>query len=166
VHPAPPVPRPQAPVIPVSPEFRTACDEDLVLLLTLMREYYAFDHLPYDETAARQALQALLHDPGLGRVWLIRVGAETAGYAVLALGYSLEYRGRDAFIDELYLRERYRGQGLGRQALQWLEQAARTLGVRALHLEVERGNPRAQALYRRHGFRDNDRQLLTLRLDG
>jgi GNAT superfamily N-acetyltransferase len=150
----------------VSPEFRAARDKDLALLLALMQEYYTLDHLPYDEAAARQALQALLRDPGLGRIWLIHAGTETAGYAVLTLGYSLEYRGQDAFIDELYLRERYRGQGLGRQALQWLEQAARTLGVRALHLEVERGNPRAQALYRRHGFRDNDRQLLTLRLDG
>lgn len=131
-----------------------------------MREYYAFDHLPYDEATAREALQILLRDPELGRIWLIQAGTETAGYAVLTLGYSLEYRGRDAFIDELYLREPYRGRGLGRQALEWLEQAARALGVRALHLEVERGNPRAQALYRRYGFRDNDRQLLSKRLDG
>jgi ribosomal protein S18 acetylase RimI-like enzyme len=33
--------------------------------------------------------------------------------------------------------------------------------VRALHLEVERTNASAEALYRRRGFRDNDRRLLT-----
>jgi hypothetical protein len=38
------------------------------------------------------------------------------GCVVLTLGYSLELLGRDAFIDEFYLREVYRGRGWGRQA--------------------------------------------------
>jgi ribosomal protein S18 acetylase RimI-like enzyme len=42
--------------------------------------------------------------------------------------------------------------------------AALSLGVRALHLEVGRDNSAAQALYRRAGFEDSGRQLLTLRL--
>jgi ribosomal protein S18 acetylase RimI-like enzyme len=39
------------------------------------------------------------------------------------------------------------------------------MGVRALHLEVERDNAAGQALYRRRGFRDGGRVLLTKRLD-
>jgi ribosomal protein S18 acetylase RimI-like enzyme len=57
-----------------------------------------------------------------------------------------------------------RGRGLGRAALEAVESAARELGVRALHLEVERENASAQALYRDRGFRDNDRRLMTKRL--
>ncbi len=43
----------------------------------------------------------------------------------------------------------------------WPRQACRELGVRALHLEVERENVEAQALYRRIGYKDHDRYLLT-----
>jgi ribosomal protein S18 acetylase RimI-like enzyme len=42
--------------------------------------------------------------------------------------------------------------------------ACREAGVRALHLEVERANARARALYARSGFTDQDRLLLTKRL--
>jgi ribosomal protein S18 acetylase RimI-like enzyme len=83
------------------------------------------------------------------------------GYAVLLFGYSLEYRGRDAFVDDVYLAPARRGRGLGRTVLEQVESAARELGVRALHLEVERENAAAQALYRRRGFRDTERLLMT-----
>jgi len=32
-------------------------------------------------------------------------GPEPIGYMILTLGYSLEYRGRDAFVDELFVVE-------------------------------------------------------------
>ena len=79
---------------------------------------------------------------------------------ILTIGYSIEYRGHDAFVDELYLRESYRGRGWGRAALAFVEQACRELEVRALHLEVERKNTAAQALYRKFGFENQDRYLL------
>lgn len=86
---------------------------------------------------------------------------EVAGYIVLTFGFSLEYHGRDALVDEIYLRERFRGQGTGTRGLQFIEGVCRELGIRALHLEVERANIIAQSVYRRAGFVDHDRYLLT-----
>jgi hypothetical protein len=40
------------------------------------------------------------------------VGDELAGYVILTLGFSVEYRGREAFVDELYVEEKFRRQGL------------------------------------------------------
>jgi len=85
---------------------------------------------------------------------------------VVTFGYSLEYGGRDAFIDELWVHERVRGQGIGTRALHMAEAACREQGIQALHLEVERTNAVAQQVYRRAGFVDHDRYLLTKRLDG
>jgi GNAT superfamily N-acetyltransferase len=48
-------------------------------------------------------------------------GDETIGYIVLTLGDSLEYHGRDAFVDEIYIRESHRGKGIGAQAIKFVE---------------------------------------------
>jgi ribosomal protein S18 acetylase RimI-like enzyme len=133
-------------------------------LLTFMREYYEFDHLPFDEQRARVALEGFLADESLGRVWLIHYRGEEIGYLVLTLGYSLEYGGRDAFIDEMYIRASYRGNGIGKIALAFAEDVCRALGVRALHLEVGQANTAAYGLYRAVGFMDHDRRLLTKRI--
>jgi ribosomal protein S18 acetylase RimI-like enzyme len=94
-------------------------------------------------------------------VWLINNGDETIGYVVLTLGYSLEYHGRDAFIDEICIRESHRGKGIGAEVFKIVEATCRRLEVQALHLEVERANTRAQAFYHKVGFEDHDRYLLT-----
>ena len=143
---------------------RLATEADVPRLRELMAEYYAEVGYPFEATAARDCFAAIVRNPALGRVWLIDAGGEAAGYAVLAFGYSLEYRGLDAFVDDLYVVPARRGRGFGQQALEAVEAAARELGVRALHLEVERENASAQALYLRRGFRDTDRRLMTKRL--
>lgn len=144
--------------------FETAAARDVDLLVRMMRDFYESEHIEFEERAARAALGELLADERLGRVHLIRSGAEVIGYLVLTFGFSLEFGGRDAFVDELFVREGWRGRGAGRRALEFAEGVCRAGGVRALHLEVERANTGAQALYRRAGFRDHDRYLLTRRL--
>ena len=112
----------------------------------------------------RAAIHGLVADASRGRLWLIEPGGETAGYVALTFGWSLEYLGRDAFIDDLYLRAPFRGRGLGTRVMEQVEAEARAHDVQALHLEVGRDNRAGQALYFRRGFRDNDRQLLSKRL--
>ncbi len=145
---------------------RPAAPGDLALLVSLMREFYDESGYPLDEGRARDALGRLTADPALGRLWLVLHGGEPVGYVALTLGFSLEYYGRDAFVDDLYIRPAFRGAGLGTRVLEAVEAACPALGIRAVHLEVERANGRAQGLYRKRGFRDNDRQLLSKRFDG
>ena len=129
-----------------------------------MEEYYRFDNLRFDREKAGLALLRLLQEESLGYVWLIRMGETTVGYVVLTLGYSLEYHGRDAFIDEIYLREAFRGQGLGSTVLNLVAEQARRLEVQVLHLEVERENDVAQVVYRKRGYIDHNRYLMTKRI--
>ncbi len=103
----------------------------------------------------------LLRDANLCRTWLILDGNSPAGYIVLCFGYSLEWLGRDAFVDEFYLREEYRGRGWGRKTMAFLEEAAREAGIRALHLEVVQQNATALEVYRILGFAEHDSTLLS-----
>jgi GNAT superfamily N-acetyltransferase len=146
-------------------ELQPAGVEDIPELLELMQAYYTFDGLEFDESIALGALEELLGDKALGQIWRISLGCLAIGYVVLTYGYSLEFGGRDAFIDELYIREPYRGRGIGTKALELIELAASSMGIRALHLEVDRGNQGARHFYGNKGFEDRDRfHLMSKRL--
>lgn len=148
-------------VMMIDPDFKLATPDDIEALLAMMIDFYAHEGLALDETIARRALLDLIDDEKLGRVFLILLANEIVGYAVLTFGYSLEFHGRDAFVDEIYLRDEHRGQGIGARALEFLTGVCAENGVAALHLEVERSNARAQAVYRKFGFEDHDRYLMT-----
>lgn len=139
----------------------TAGPGDGEALLALMEEFYAGEGYPFDRRKARAALEPFLADPSLGRAWIFRDGAAAVGYFVLTLGWSLEYGGRDAFVDELFVAPSHRGRGLGALALDAMEEACRELEVQALHLEVERNNVPAAELYRKRGFEDHERRLMS-----
>jgi ribosomal protein S18 acetylase RimI-like enzyme len=133
--------------------------------MLLMEDLYQEDgDIALDPPAAETALRELAGRPDLGELWVAADQGRIIGYLAITWGFSLEYHGRDAFVDELYLAPEYRGRGLGRRALEVAEAACRARGVRALHLEVERANARAEALYRQHGFSDHDRRLMTRRI--
>jgi GNAT superfamily N-acetyltransferase len=50
---------------------------------------------------------------------------------------------------------------IGRRAMQFVEERAPELGVNAIHLEVDQGNDAAAELYRRAGYHDHARFLMT-----
>jgi ribosomal protein S18 acetylase RimI-like enzyme len=165
---------------------RQAGPSDLDALLPLVAEFHEHERIELPAAERRAALGRLLGDPSLGAVLVAERGraaegdaegtAEGApkgsaaaaggivGYAILCLGYSVEFGGRDAFVDEAFVLPGSRGGGIGRALLAEAEAHARRLGARALHLEADHANPRAAELYRRLGFRDHPRHLMTLRL--
>lgn len=143
-----------------APTLRRATRDDAPLLLELMREYYAFDHLAFDVGPAREALLGLLDDPQVGEAWLA-FGPEPQGYALLVTSWSVELHGRLLIVDELYVRAEARGQGLGRRLLDQAEQVGRRRGAKALRLEVERANTAASAIYTKVGYVAHARDLMT-----
>jgi diamine N-acetyltransferase len=144
--------------------FRVAELGDSELLIGFMRQLYEHDRATFHAAAARQTLDDFLQDPSLGRIWLIELAEQAIGYVVITIGYSLEFHGRDAYVDELYISQDYRGQGIGTQTLLFLEEVCRSLNIKALHLEVEHNNTKAQEFYRKVGFCDRNYYLMTKRI--
>jgi len=143
--------------------FRPATKDDEAHLLRMMRSLAEQEPGAYyfDEPAVRSVLRAFLADSKLGQAWILLEGTTLAGYLVLTLGYSFECHGQDAFVDELYVEPQYRRRGIGREAMKFVEEEARKMGVTALHLEVDHGNDPALELYRGSGYADHDRYLMT-----
>ncbi|MEU4802419.1 GNAT family N-acetyltransferase [Actinosynnema sp. NPDC023587] len=124
---------------------RRASAPDLSALLPLLREFYEVDGHHYDEAVLTAALGPLLVDDRFGQVWLF-----DTGYAVLTWGYSLESGGRDALLDEFFVRNR--GGGVGGRVIEELAEACRAAGARRVVLETEAPNDAARRFYGRHGF--------------
>jgi GNAT superfamily N-acetyltransferase len=149
-------------MLPVKATFSPAEIKDLDVLMSLMSQMQTDDpwSCPFEEAKARAAVETLLRDPSLGRIWLIVVEDEAVGYIVLTFDYSLEYNGKCARVDELFIHKDHRGKGFGSQALRSFEDAARSLGAKTIHLGVHHGNP-AIELYRRAGFEEHESYLMT-----
>jgi GNAT superfamily N-acetyltransferase len=118
-------------------------------LLPLVEEFYAIDGHDWDAGLVTGALGPLLADDTYGFVLL----AEGA-YAVVCFSYSLESGGRDACLDEIYVRDR--GRGLGAALLSAALDRARDGGARRMLVETEAHNTRVRGFYGRHGFEVDD----------
>jgi ribosomal protein S18 acetylase RimI-like enzyme len=130
--------------------------DDLAALLPLVHEFCVADRHEFDEERVTRALRPLLAGDEHGQVWLAGAGngAGPAGYAVVTWGWSLESGGREALLDEIYVRER--GNGVGAALLRHVVAAAAEAGAAAMFLETETHNERARAFYARHGFAADD----------
>jgi ribosomal protein S18 acetylase RimI-like enzyme len=142
---------------------REATLQDEAELLGMMRLLAEQEpgKIHFDESAARATFHRFLSLPAFGRAWLLREGNLPVGYIVLTIGFSFEFHGHDAFVDELYIDAASRRRGYGKKAVTFLEKKAREMGVNAIHLEVDRGNGPAFQLYKRIGYQDHDRFLMT-----
>jgi len=132
-------------------------------LLPLMAAFHAEEGLDVSDEARRSAVLPLLEGNPLGAVYLIGPPRAPIGYIVLCFGWSIEFGGIDGFVDELFVRPGVRGRGIGAEVLNALPKALAAAGVKALHLEVDGENTRAQRLYSRAGFAPRTRYHLMTR---
>jgi len=150
--------------MPISIARATPADLEFLLpLMCLMQEDDPWSE-PFHEPTVRANFAELLQNPVYGVVYLVREELTAVGYLVICFDYSLEYRGKGAWIDELFVEASHRGKGIGTQLLDLAETASRELNAKFLHLEVTHGNP-ALELYRRRGFLDHRRYLMSKALD-
>lgn len=125
--------------------------EHLPLILELVAEFCVTDHHVFDADRVVRAVLPLLEHDDYGVVYLID---NDQGYSVITWGYSLESGGREALIDEIYLRRR--GEGIGSTAMDALFAEMATQGVVKMFLETETHNARARRFYARKGFTADD----------
>ena len=125
--------------------------EHLPLMLTLVSEFCVTDQHTFDPDRVTRALVPLLEDDAHGVVYL---ADNEQGYVVITWGYSLESGGREALIDEIYLRRR--GEGRGGKVMDALFDDMAARGVVKMFLETETHNRRARRFYARQGFVEDD----------
>ncbi len=127
-----------------------------------MRDFYVFERLPFEESRQRRLVLQLIGNPALGRLIVFEQANELLGYMVLGFGFSLEFHGRDCLLDEFYVVPEHRSKGIGRAAVEFAIATCREMGIHAVHLEADYVNVRGHEFYKRLGFKDHERHLMTL----
>lgn len=137
---------------------------DIDQLLVLIQDFYQHFDYPFTESEKRLTLEDLFERPTAGRIYLIQKEQKIVGYVFISFYFSIEFGGLTAFIDELFVLPGDRGQGNGSKVIKLVEQKCIELNLKAIHLESERMNEGAIALYLKLGFMDYNRFLMTKKL--
>lgn len=140
-----------------------ATPDDAPRLLPLITAFHAEYGIERSDEQREAALMPLLQGSPLGAAWLFGPAKAPTGYTIITFGWSMEMGGMDAFVDELYIRPPVRKRGIASEVLSAIAGSLRDVGVKALHLEVDRDDEATQRLYSRAHFKMRDRYALMTR---
>jgi len=140
--------------------YKPAGFDDINLLVEMMQEFYAIDGYPIDIEQSKKLFPTFISNENLGKVWMIESENQTVGYLILTFIFSFEYGGMIGFVDELYVSEKSRGKGIGKESIAFVQAEAAKLSLKLLYLEVEPHNATAQKLYLAAGFSEHKRRLM------
>ena len=130
---------------------RKITKEDKQIYTEMAKNFYSspavLENIP--EENITKSFDLFLAGTPYGDAFIFEHGGQTVGYGVLAYTHSQEAGGRVVWIEEIYVKDEYRGRGFGSEFLEFVK---KNIPARRYRLETEPENERAAALYRRHGF--------------
>lgn len=126
---------------------------DFDKVLEMMKVFYASNALLIhpEEAVLRKTLADAIEAGPYVEGFVFCCAEELAGYGMVAKSYSTEMGGRCVWIEDIYIKPEFRGQGLGTGFLQFVESRYRDWAVR-LRLEAEEDNEKAMNVYRNAGY--------------
>lgn len=130
---------------------RSMQPEDRQAVMEMMKVFYASPAVLSNGSADifSNDIDACTGDSPYAEGYIIETGTEIAGYAMLAKSYSTEFGKMCIWIEDLYLKKNYRGQGIGKLFFDFI--TSKYTGC-IFRLEVEEENTRAIRLYQKCGF--------------
>lgn len=136
-------------------QIREITGNDRQTYMELTGEFYAspavLRQIPESYRAA--TFEELLKEDGTACGLLFFKEGAPAGYALFNRAFSQEAGGKVLWIEELYVRPRFRGGGVGSEFFEYLFENL-PKDVKRIRLEVEAENEKARALYARLGFEE------------
>ncbi|MBI5626941.1 MAG: GNAT family N-acetyltransferase [Nitrosomonadales bacterium] len=134
-------------------EISPAEHSDLDQLADLLAELFTLesDFCP-DHGKQLRGLRLILENPALGRLFVLRDQGKVAGMANVLTTISTAEGCRVAVLEDVIVRNGYRGKGLGRRLVEYILAWAKTSGMTRVTLLADRDNKAALDFYRKLGF--------------
>lgn len=133
--------------------YRKIGPDDREIYIQLSKEFYSSDAVLHaiPDKNFEKTFELLMNGTPYADCYIFEHEGETAGYALLAKTWSTEAGGNVIWLDEIYIRGKFRGKGIGTEFFAYLDSIADTARLR---LEAEPDNEAAIRLYKRMGFRE------------
>ncbi len=130
---------------------RNMKEQDTPQVIAMMQVFYASPavHTNGSEEIFRADVAACLSDNPYLEGYILEEKGSLAGYAMAAKSFSTEFGKPCVWMEDIYIKEQYRGMGFGNQVLQFIAQKYPNAVIR---LEVEEENERAVHVYQKAGF--------------
>jgi GNAT superfamily N-acetyltransferase len=129
-----------------------ATPADVPMIRTLIRELAEFERLLHEANASEEQLHESLFGPHPGaEVIMARVGDEVAGFALFFHNFSTFLGRRGLYLEDLFVRPRFRGGGCGAALLRHLAKLALERNCGRLEWSVLDWNQRAIDFYKALG---------------
>lgn len=127
---------------------RPATRDDVPLITSLIHELAEYEKLAHSCVADDASVSENLFGPKpAAEVVLAFIGDEPAGFALYFENYSTHLSRRGMHLEDLYVREHLRGQGIGRMLLSQLASIAVERGYGRMEWAVLRWNESAIRVY-------------------
>jgi GNAT superfamily N-acetyltransferase len=131
---------------------RPAIPADVPIILQLIRELAEFERLLDEVQATEEQLREQLFGPHPGaEVVIARMGDEVAGFALFFPNFSTFLAKPGIYLEDLYVRQKFRGQGCGEALLRHLAALALERNCGRLEWSVLDWNVRAIDFYKSLG---------------
>lgn len=131
--------------------------QDVPLILSLVRELAEFERLLDQVTASEEQLsESLFGERPYAEVVIAWVGEEAAGFALFFHNYSTFLAKPGIYLEDLYVRPKFRGEGCGKALLVHLAALAVERGCGRLEWSVLDWNQRAIDFYESLGAKALD----------
>lgn len=130
---------------------RKMTESDRIAVVDMMRTFY---HSPAvwtngSEEIYNNDITACVTDNPYAEGFIFENEKEILGYGMIAKSFSTEFGKHCIWIEDLYLKEEYRGEGIGSSFFTYLEE---NFPNTIMRLEVEEENARAVAVYKKNGY--------------
>lgn len=127
---------------------RTDCDA----LFKLIQELAAYEKLSDRVTGTAQALEThLFGEQAFVEALVAECEGQLSGFALFFTSYSTFLTKPGLYLEDLFVQERYRGQGIGKALLKGVAQVVHDRGYGRLEWSVLDWNEPSIAFYRRMG---------------
>ena len=101
-------------------EFRKGKEQDTTLILSLIKELADYEHMSDEVIATEEVLKEWLFDKEKAEVILAVVDGKEVGFALYFHNFSTFLGRAGIYLEDLYVKPAYRGQGYGKAILKEL----------------------------------------------
>lgn len=133
-------------------EIRGATEDDVPLILSLIRELAEYERLSHEVVATEETLRdSLFGERRVAETLLAYLGDDPAGFALFFHNFSTFLGRPGIYLEDLYVRPEFRSAGVGRTLLVRIAGLAKERGCGRLEWAVLDWNEPAISFYKRIG---------------